>query len=107
MQEQGGGAQKWPVLVYWEVWLWDILAGIGQGQPLPVFCPGPPNMSYLTIWRWLLLVWGLEAPRQSQTDPAWLLLVLALGWQLVRGVGAGGSLRLAVACLRGLGRYEA
>ena len=37
MQEQGGGAQKWPVLVYWEVWLWDILGGTDEGQTPPVF----------------------------------------------------------------------
>ena len=50
--------------------------------------------------RLLLLVLGLEMPRQSQTvDLGGLLLVPDLG-PLTSGMGAGSSLRLAVACLR-------
>ena len=33
--------------------------GTDKGQVLPVFCPELPGISYSTICRWLLLVWGL------------------------------------------------
>ena len=51
--------------------------------------------------RWLLLVLGLEVPRQSQTViHSWLLLVPGLDY-LARGMGVRGSLRLALARLIG------
>ena len=51
-----------------------------QGQPQSMFCLGPPCLSYKSKLRWLLLVLGLEIPRQSQAvNVGWLLLVLVLG----------------------------
>ena len=41
---------------------WFLLA-----HPRSVFCPGSHSISYKTIWRWLLLVLGLNVPRWSQT----------------------------------------
>ena len=49
--------------VQWVCCLWGLPEGAGQGQPLPVFRTGPPGMSYKAIFRWLLLVLGLEVPR--------------------------------------------
>ena len=45
MQGKGGGALTWLVAVYWGCCLWGFLGGAGQGQPPPVFCPGPPFLS--------------------------------------------------------------
>ena len=68
-------------------WLWGLPEGMGQGQPLPVFCKGPFSISYKVICRWLLLVLGLEVPRRDQTvNPSQMLLVLGLG-PLARGTG--------------------
>ena len=70
----------WSVAVHWVHRLWGFLGGAGQGQPPPVFFPGPSCMSYKAIYRWLLLVLGLEGPRHSQAmNLGWLLLVLGLG----------------------------
>ena len=61
-------------------WLWGFPGGTGEGQLLPVFCPGPPSMNYKVICRWLLLVLGLEVPRQDQAvNQEQLLLVPGLG----------------------------
>ena len=80
MQGQGGGVPMWSIAVHWVCSLWGFLGGSGQGQPLPVFCPGPPSVSYKAICRWLLLVLGLEVPRQGQAvNQGWLLLVPGLG----------------------------
>ena len=101
MQGQGPGAPPWSIVVYWVLRLWGFPGGTGQGQPPPVFCLGPPCMSYKAIYRWLLPVMGLEIPRQSQpVNLGWLLLVPCLeplskwysGW-------SWGSLRPDVACL--------
>ena len=51
----------WSIAVHWV-----LLGGAGKGQPPPVFCPGPPSVNYKAICRWLILVLGLEVPRQSQ-----------------------------------------
>ena len=57
----------------------------GQGQLLPVFFPEPLNMSYKVahakpLNRWLLVVLGMEVPRQDQAvNQDWLLLVPGLG----------------------------
>ena len=54
--------------------LWGFLGGAGQGQPPPVFCLGPPCLS------WLLFMLGLEIPRRSlSVNLGWLLLVPGLG----------------------------
>ena len=80
MQRQGGGALVWSVAVHWVHRLWGFQGGAGQGQPVPMFHPGPPSMSYKAICRWLLHVLGLEVPRQSQAvNLGWLLLVPGLG----------------------------
>ena len=61
--------------------------GTGQGQLPCVFCWGSPSMSYKAFFRWLLLVLGLEIPRQGQSvNQGQLLLVWAWG-HLVRGAG--------------------
>ena len=41
----------WSVAVHWLCRLWGFLGGAGQGQPLTVFCLGPPCMSYKAICR--------------------------------------------------------
>ena len=66
----------WPEAVQWVLWLWGLPEGAGQGQPLPVFRTGPPGMSYKAIFRWLLLVLGLEVPRRGQAanQGCWLLV---------------------------------
>ena len=46
---QGGGALMWSIVVHWVHRLWDILGGAGQGEPRPVFCWGPPCLSYKAI----------------------------------------------------------
>ena len=85
VQGQGSGAPMWSVAVHWVRWPWGFPGGAGQAQPPPVFCLGPPCLS------WLLFMLGLEIPRRSlSVNLGWLLLVLGLG-----------SLRSAVAYLRG------
>ena len=43
-------------------WFWGLPGVAGQIYLLPVFCPGPPSISYKVICRWLLLGLGLEVP---------------------------------------------
>ena len=50
----------WSVTVHWICRLWGLPEGVGQGQPLPVFCLGPPGICYKAFYRWLLLVLVLE-----------------------------------------------
>ena len=45
---------------------WGFLGGAGQGQLPTVFYPGPPGINYKAIYRWLLLVLGLDVPKQGQ-----------------------------------------
>ena len=47
-----------------------------QGQQPHVPCLGPPGMNYIVIFRWLLLVLGLEVPRRGQAanQGCWLLV---------------------------------
>ena len=60
--------------------LWCLPDDAGQGQLLPVPCPGPPGMNYKVICRWLLLVLGLEVLRRGQAvNQGQLQLVLGLG----------------------------
>ena len=73
----GGDASMWCEAVHRVCWLWGLPGGTDQGQLLPVFCPGPPSMSYKVVCRWLLLVLGLNVPRQGQT-PSQGQLLLAL-----------------------------
>ena len=40
MQEQGGGAPTWPVVVHWVSSSWGFPGGTGQGRLPPVFCLG-------------------------------------------------------------------
>ena len=63
-----GWCLVWPEAVCQVYWLWRLLEGAGQDQPLHVVCPGPPGMSYRVICRWLLLVVGLELPRRGQAE---------------------------------------
>ena len=46
VEGQGGGALMWSVAIHWVRWPWGFLGGTGQGQPPPVFCQGPPCLSY-------------------------------------------------------------
>ena len=55
----GGGASTWSEAVHWVHLLWGLSGGAGQDQLPPVFCPGPPSMSYKVIHRCLLLLPGL------------------------------------------------
>ena len=61
-----GGALMWSETAHRVLWLWSEPDGAGQGQLLPVFCPGPASISYKVICRWLLLVLGLEVPRRGK-----------------------------------------
>ena len=49
MQGQDGGALTWSIAVHWVFWPWGFLGGAGQDQPPPVFCMGPPCLSYKAI----------------------------------------------------------
>ena len=61
-----GGAPVWSVAVHWVCRFWGFMGGVGQGQPQPVFCLGPPSINCKLIFRWLLLlVLSLEVPRQG------------------------------------------
>ena len=40
-------------------------SGAVQGQLLPVPCTGPPGVSYKVVFRWLLLVLGLDVPGKA------------------------------------------
>ena len=40
------GSLMWSVAVHWVCWPWGFQGGAGQGQPPPVFFPGPPSLSY-------------------------------------------------------------
>ena len=62
-------------------------------------------MNYKAICRYLLLLLGWEVPRQNQTvNLGWLLLVLGLGL-LSKFKAPEGSLKLAVAYLRGFRKF--
>lgn len=51
-----------------------------QGQPPFMLCIDPSNMSHIVIFRWLILVLGLEIPRRKQAvNQGWLQPVLGLG----------------------------
>ena len=52
------------VTVCWVLRLCGFPGGAGQGQPPHVFCLRPLGISYKAICRWLLLVLGLETPRE-------------------------------------------
>ena len=63
------------------------VSGAAQGQPLPVPSPGPLDMSYKVVSRWLSLLLGLEVPGRGQAaNWARLLLVPGLGC-LARSTG--------------------
>ena len=66
MQGQGPGAPTWSVAIYWMHRLWSILGSTGQGQPPVGFFPGATLHELYNHLRWLLLVLGLDNPRQSQ-----------------------------------------
>ena len=77
----------WSDAVHWVHWLWGLLGDSGQGLPPPIFCSGPLSMSSKEICRWLLVVLGLDVPRQGQAeDQGWMLLVHDLK-PLRRGTG--------------------
>ena len=70
----------WNEAIHQVQYLWNLTGTIGQGQPLPMCCLGPPNMSYKVIFRWLLFVLGLVVPRRGQAvNQGQLLLVPGLG----------------------------
>ena len=46
MHGQDGGTLKWYVAIHWVWWPWGFPGGASQGQPSPVFCSGPPGLSY-------------------------------------------------------------
>lgn len=74
-----GGALTWSESVHCGCWLYVLLGGAGQGQPLLLFCLGPPSMSYRTICWCPLLVLGFEVPRRGQVvNQGQLPLVLSL-----------------------------
>ena len=64
-------------------WLCGSVRGglINRTMPLPTFVSPEATLPELqSNLRWLVLVLGLEIPRQSQgVNPGWLLLVLGLG----------------------------
>ena len=66
VQWQGAGAPKWSVAVHWVIRLWDFLDDAGQGQPPPVFCPGPLCMSYKAIRDGCYLYWAWRFPGEAQ-----------------------------------------
>ena len=47
-------------------WFWGLPGVAGKGHPLPVLFPGSTDMSCNAVCGWLLLVMGLEVPRQGQ-----------------------------------------
>ena len=99
MQGQGGGTAMWTVAVHWVHWPWGFPDGTGKGQLPPVFCLGPPCLSYKAMRR-LLLMLDLEVPMIVQdVNQGQLLLVPCLG-PLSKWYG-GWELIEAVACLRG------
>ena len=56
----------WSEAVHQMCWLSGLLGCEGQSQLPPVFCSGPPSMSYKMIFRWLFLVLDLEVPKRDQ-----------------------------------------
>lgn len=53
-----------------------LLGSAGQGQLLPIPCPGPMSMRHKAIFRWLLPMGGLEVPGKGQaTNQSWLQVV--------------------------------
>ena len=63
----------WNEAIHQVQYLWNLTGTIGQGQPLPVPCLGPPGVSYC---RWL----DLEVSgRRQATNQGQLLLVPGLG----------------------------
>ena len=58
VQGQGGGALTWSVVAHWVHRLWGFPVSPGQGQPPPVFWPGPLCLSYKAIWDGCYLCWA-------------------------------------------------
>ena len=46
VERQSGGALKWSVAIHLLLTVWSFPGDAGQGQLQPVFCPGPPSVSY-------------------------------------------------------------
>ena len=100
MHGQDGGTLTWSVAVHWVHRLWGFPGGTGQAPSCVLPRATLPELQ--SNLSWLLLVLVLEIPRQSQAmNLGWLLLVSGWG-HLARVTESQGSLRLAVADLRGI-----
>ena len=86
VQGQGGGAPKWSVAVHWVYRLWGFLSGAGQGQPQLCFALGHPTCAIKQSEMGAICAGHGDSqvkPSYKSRLPAW------------------GSLKPAVACLRG------
>ena len=101
VQGKGGGALLWSVAVHWVLRLWGFPKRCKPKGPPPVFCP---RATIHELQSNLLMAATCAGLGSSQAKPSFeprLAVASAMAWSLVvRGIGAGGLLQLAIACLR-------